>query len=166
MKQYILWIGSAALICFFVSCGNSRQEESRDASTGSSEAADLEFTRQVVFLGGAESRDTVGVIEAAVASTRMETNQGLMNVDKLPRNKGMLFIFKDEKPRSFWMANTPLPLDIIFVNESKEIVRIHHSAQPYSQDKYPSGKPARYVIETNGGFCINHDIVEGMSVSF
>lgn len=90
----------------------------------------------------------------------------MMDVRDLPKSKGMLFIFEENQPRSFWMANTPLPLDIIFVNENKEIVRIHHSTQPFSEQNFESGDPAKYVIETNAGFCVSHDIQEGMKVSF
>jgi len=89
-----------------------------------------------------------------------------MDVRDLGESKGMLFIFDDSQQRSFWMANTPLPLDIIFVNADYEIVRIHHNAQPFSEQNLPSGKPAKYVIETNGGYCVSHDIQEGMKVSF
>lgn len=89
-----------------------------------------------------------------------------MNVTNLPSDKGMLFIFEDNQPRSFYMANTPLSLDIIFVNEDKEIVRIHNNTQPYSDKNLTSGKPARYVVETNGGYCLSHDIQEGMRVDF
>lgn len=88
-----------------------------------------------------------------------------MDVRDLPESKGMLFIFENNEPRSFWMANTPLSLDIIFVNNEGEIVRIHHSAQPFSEKNVKSDKPAKYVIETNAGYCISNDIQEGMNVS-
>lgn len=105
-------------------------------------------------------------IDAAVADDSEERNQGLMDVRDLPKTKGMLFIFEKNEPRSFWMANTPLSLDIIFVNEQKEIVRIHHSTQPFSEKSITSEEPAKYVIETNAGYCISHDIQEGMKVHF
>ena len=78
----------------------------------------------------------------------------------------MFFVFEEQEPLNFWMANTPLSLDIIFVNESREIVRIHHSTQPFAERDFSSGAPARYVVETNGGFCISHDIQEGMQVNW
>lgn len=101
-----------------------------------------------------------------MADEDTERNQGLMDVRDLPESKGMLFIFEEQQPRSFWMANTPLPLDIIFVNKDKEIVRIHHSAQPFTEKNFTSGDPAKYVIETNAGYCVSHDIQEGMKVDF
>ena len=124
----------------------------------------LEYVRTVSFISAAG--DTLSSVEVAVADEDSERNQGLMDVRDLPQSKGMLFIFEQNQPRSFWMANTPLPLDIIFVNENMEIVRIHHSTQPFSEKNFESGQPAKYVVETNAGYCISHDIQEGMTVSF
>ena len=124
----------------------------------------LEYTQSVSFLTA--SGDTLSSVEVAVADNNAERNQGLMDVRNLPNSKGMLFIFEQNQPRSFWMANTPLPLDIIFVNADKEIVRIHHNTQPFSEKSFTSDEPAKYVVETNAGYCISHDIQEGMKVSF
>jgi len=135
---------------------NTKNTEDRSAS--------LNFERSVSFLSSAG--DTLSAIGVAVADNNTERNEGLMDVRDLPENRGMLFIFDEEQPRSFWMANTPLPLDIIFVNSDKTIVRIHHNTQPFSEKSLPSDKPAKYVIETNGGYCIAHDIQEGGKVSF
>ncbi len=88
-----------------------------------------------------------------------------MNVEELPDNSGMLFIFDNDQSRSFWMANTPLPLDIIFVNSEFEIVRIHRNTQPYSQESIQSEAPARFVVEVNAGYTLEHDIREGMSIA-
>jgi uncharacterized protein len=100
-------------------------------------------------------------VDVAVADTPEKRSLGLMDVRNMPRDKGMLFIFEREENLSFWMANTPLPLDIIFVNRSMQIVRIHHNAQPYSERQFASGEPALYVVEVNAGFCLDHDITEG-----
>lgn len=135
---------------------NTKNTEDRSTS--------LNFERSVSFLSAAG--DTLSSIEVAVADDNSERNEGLMDVRDLPENSGMLFIFDEEQPRSFWMANTPLPLDIIFVNSDKTIVRIHHNTQPFSEKSLPSDKPAQYVIETNAGYCIAHDIQEGGKVSF
>jgi len=124
----------------------------------------LEYVRTVSFISAAG--DTLSSVEVAVADEDSERNQGLMDVRDLPQSKGMLFIFEQNQPRSFWMANTPLSLDIIFVNENMEIVRIHHSTQPFSENNFESGQPAKYVVETNAGYCIAHDIQEGMQVRF
>lgn len=144
----------------FVRCSN----EEPSNNTKKKLERTLHFERNIVFLS--TKGDTLTTIKAAVADNDEERNQGLMDVKNLPKDKGMLFIFEDNQPRSFWMANTPLPLDIIFVNEHYEIVRIYHNAQPFSEKSLPSEQPAKYVIETNGGFSVSHDIQEGMKVSF
>lgn len=105
-------------------------------------------------------------IEAALADEQNERNQGLMEVTDLPANAGMLFIFEEENQLSFYMANTPLPLDIMYVNSDSTIVRIYRNTTPYDNSQLPSGEPAQYVVETNGGFAATHDIQEGMRVRF
>lgn len=108
--------------------------------------------------------DTVSTIEVAVADDNRSRSEGLMNVMELPENTGMLFIFDNEQPRSFWMANTPLPLDILFVNSELNIVRIHRNTRPYSQESIQSEEPARFVVEVNAGYTLEHDIREGMRI--
>ncbi|MEX0995373.1 MAG: DUF192 domain-containing protein [Balneolaceae bacterium] len=122
----------------------------------------LEYTSEVTFLNLAG--EAVSTIETAVADDEASRSAGLMNVQRLPTDKGMIFIFEDQQPRSFWMANTPLALDIIFVNADFEIVRIHRNTQPYSDRSIQSEKPAKFVIETNAGYTLQHDIMEGMSI--
>lgn len=144
-----------------VSCSeNDQPNQNPDKISGRS----LNYEQSITFLSN--SNDTLTTIEAAVADDDKERNQGLMDVNDLPKDKGMLFIFEDNEARSFWMANTPLSLDIMFVNEDYEIVRIHQNTKPFSEKSLASEKPAKYVIETNSGFSVSHDIQEGMKVSF
>ena len=124
----------------------------------------LQYLKDISFINAAG--DTLGTIDAAVADEESERNTGLMNINTLPKDKGMLFIFDDEKPRSFWMANTPLSLDIIFVDADSTIVRIHHSTKPYDETNYRSEKPSKFVVEVNAGYCISHDILEGGRIAF
>jgi uncharacterized membrane protein (UPF0127 family) len=70
---------------------------------------------------------------------------------ELPKDHGMLFDFGREQPVSFWMKNTPLSLDLLFIDGKGEIVRIAERAEPFSQDLIPSTRPVRYVLEIIGG---------------
>ncbi|MBK8552795.1 MAG: DUF192 domain-containing protein [Ignavibacteria bacterium] len=81
-------------------------------------------------------------------------------------NKGMLFIFETEEPQSFWMKNTVIPLDIMFVNSKKEIIKIHKNTIPFSEKSLPSEKPATYVVEVRGGFADEYGIKEGDGINF
>ncbi len=162
MKLYFYSI-SAIVITFsllFSACGKEKEDSKKTVAPG----RQLEFVKDVTFLNTAGIE--IATIDAALADDDNARNQGLMDVKSLPENAGMLFVFPDEAPRSFYMANTPLPLDIIFVNADSSIVRIHHSTTPFSSQSLPSEKPAKYVVETNAGFCVSHDIQEGMRVRF
>ncbi|HEX6283102.1 MAG TPA: DUF192 domain-containing protein [Nitrososphaera sp.] len=84
-----------------------------------------------------------------------ESMRGLMFRKHLPWNAGMLFAYYEEKPRTFWMKNTLIPLDMIFVDGSSKIVEIKENVPPCAQDEcptYPSREPAQYVLEVNAGF--------------
>jgi uncharacterized membrane protein (UPF0127 family) len=155
-------IALTALLLVFLSvlpgCGSNEQPQQRE--TGRT----LTYTGSVTFL--TSDKDEITTIEVAIAETPEQRSLGLMDVRNMPANKGMLFIFEHEEPLSFWMANTPLPLDLIFVNRSMQIVRIHHNAQPYSERQFPSGEPAIYVVEVNAGFCLDHDITEGQFIRY
>ena len=79
--------------------------------------------------------------------------RGLMYRQEMPENSGMLFMFTEETPLSFWMKNTLIPLDIIYINEQGSIVHIA-TAQPckiQNCPSYPSVYPAKYVLELNAG---------------
>jgi len=124
----------------------------------------LDYSREIFFLD--ENGTKISSIMAAVVDTDEERNQGLMDVWQMPENNGMLFIFDYEAPLSFWMANTPLSLDIIFLNKEKEIVNIHSNTPPLSERQFESKGNAMYVIEVNAGYCLRYDIREGLKVEF
>ncbi len=108
-------------------------------------------------------------IEAQLAQTILQQTKGLMNVKSLPENQGMLFVFLDESRKSFWMKNTYIPLDLIFISRDKKIVEIKENFEPCQQKNcpsYTSQKKVKYVLEVNGGFCQKHQIKEGDEVRF
>jgi hypothetical protein len=146
----ILILSAGLIACGKTGNGNKEQPEGRQ----------LDYSAAISFISSA-SGDTLSRIEAAVADDQEERNAGLMDVRSLPADKGMIFIFENEGPLSFWMANTPLALDIIFVNKDMEIVRIHRNTTPFSEQSYVSGEDALYTVEVNGGYTVNYDINEG-----
>lgn len=92
--------------------------------------------------------------EVELAKTDEERMLGLMFRKSLGQNRGMLFIFPEEGIYSFWMKNTRIPLDIIWINENKDVVFISEHTQPCKEDFCPSITPpekAKYVLEINGG---------------
>lgn len=100
-------------------------------------------------------------IDVEIAETDETRHTGLMFRDKMEETQGMLFIFPDEDYQSFYMKNTILPLDIIFINAKKQIVKIYKNTTPFSETSLPAGKPTMYVVEVNAGFSDKYNIKEG-----
>jgi uncharacterized membrane protein (UPF0127 family) len=103
-------------------------------------------------------------IDIEVADDDEQRTTGMMFRDKMDEDQGMLFIFDSEAPQAFWMHNTVLPLDIIYVNSKMEIVTIAKNAKPYDDKSLPSIKPAQYVVEVNAGYCDKYGIKEGAKI--
>lgn len=94
--------------------------------------------------------------DVELAQTQEEKERGLMFREKLDPNKGMLFIYEDEGIRSFWMKNVQFPLDIIWINEKKEVVFISENVQPCEKNlcsRIKTDIKAKYVLEINAGAC-------------
>ncbi len=90
--------------------------------------------------------------------------RGLMQRTSLPARGGMLFLDNEEKIQTFWMKNTPLPLDLIFVDADSQIVSIAKRARPFTEQTISSTGPALYVLEVNGGFADRYGIDESMRI--
>jgi len=95
-----------------------------------------------------------------VADDGEERARGVMNRDGLGANEGMLFIYPDEKERSFWMKNVRFPLSIAFADKSGKILSIS-DMQPMSQRGTKSGGPAMYALEVNEGWFREHGVEPG-----
>jgi uncharacterized membrane protein (UPF0127 family) len=105
-------------------------------------------------------------INIELAETEAEQQQGLMNRPFMGNDQGMLFIFDADEIRGFWMHNTIIPLDILYVNSAMEIVHIAENTQPFSDRSIPSVKPAKYVVEVNAGFCAQYGITAGNRIEY
>lgn len=136
-------------------------DESTPDGSPSTEETTIPFDKEG-RLAILQDRDTLVVIELEVAESDSARERGMMQRDGFPSERsGMLFPFEEEQERSFWMANTPLSLDLFFINADSQIVRIKKYAQPNTATSIPSQAPAQYVLETTAGFADNYGIVEG-----
>ncbi len=100
-------------------------------------------------------------VHVEVADTPEARSYGLMYRKDLAPDAGMLFVFPAEQEQSFWMKNTPLSLDMIFIGTNQQIVGIVAEAKPFTTEPRSVGKPSRYVLEVHGGFCAKHSIRAG-----
>jgi len=129
-----------------------------------SELLDFKKHGELTFLAADGTSGTSVDIE--IVEDTQKARAGLMYRHQLGESQGMLFIFPEQDIRSFWMRTTYVPLDLIFVDTSLEIVSIVKNTVPQSEERYHSGHPAMYVLEVNAGFTDKHGIQEGYRVEW
>ncbi len=120
---------------------------------------------EVTFLNK-DSKQLLAKIEVEVAANPTERMQGLMFRSEMDENKGMLFIFDTMEMQSFWMKNTIMPLDIMFIDDKGIINTIHRNTVPYSEKSLPSKGKSQFVVEVNAGFTQKHNINEGDLIEY
>jgi uncharacterized membrane protein (UPF0127 family) len=99
-----------------------------------------------------------------IAATAQEQTKGLMYRTSLPEDQGMLFVFEPEQEVSFWMKNTLIPLDMIFIDGSGRVTRVMEDVPPCQSGPcptYPSGGRVKYVLEANAGWASRHSVTVG-----
>lgn len=97
-----------------------------------------------------------------IADDVQERSQGLMHVEEMARLAGMLFIYERPQRVSFWMENTLIPLDMIFVDENGLVLNVHSNAIPLDRTPIPGGSDdIIYVLEINGGMAEDLGISAG-----
>lgn len=122
------------------------------------------------YEGDLQIIDSIGVlkkeIQIEIADNDFEQQTGLMYRKQMDTDKGMLFIFEEIKVRSFYMKNTYIPLDIIYIDTDNTIINIAKNAKPLDENSLFSGAPAKYVLEINAGLSEKWGIKKGDEISF
>jgi uncharacterized protein len=126
----------------------------------------IQFVKQGEVYFQDKHKNLTKEIDVEIADTEDKRHIGLMYRDKMDTNQGMLFIFPNEEEQAFYMKNTILSLDIIFINAKKQIVKIYKRATPFDITDLPSKKPILYVVEVLGGFTDRYNIKEGDYIDF
>ena len=103
--------------------------------------------------------------QVELAITAQDKAQGLMHRDTLPDRAGMLFIYPDPQPVAFWMRNTLIPLDMIFINEQGRVSHVHHNAIPLDETPIYGGDAIKAVLEINAGLAERYGISDTSMVS-
>lgn len=104
------------------------------------------------------------LVDVEVAANELARTRGLMWRKELPEGQGMLFVFQNEEPHSFWMRNTLIPLDMIFIDAEGEIVGIVHRAEPKTLVSRRVDADSKYVLEVPGGWAEQKAVREGSKV--
>lgn len=118
-----------------------------------------------VFIGCQSEADEVCIrstcVDIEIVQTPEKIEKGLMFRDNMPQNHGMLFVFASEGEYSFWMKNTLIPLDMIWMDYNRRVVHIEENVPPCKKNPCPSYTPsnaALYVLEVNAGYVQKHSI--------
>jgi hypothetical protein len=151
-----------AFILFSVYSPKSKRATTNRPGTSSNKGVEFRKDGTLrIITSGSEIK-----LDIEVADDEEERMQGLMYRYSMAENQGMLFIFPNEEPRSFWMKNTYIPLDIIYLDSKKEIVSIQKYTQPKSTYSLPSEKAAMYVLEVVAGYTDKYNVKPGDRVEF
>lgn len=105
-------------------------------------------------------------IQVEVARKPEERERGLMFRKHLEPRRGMLFVFEKQDIQTFWMKNTYIPLDMVFIDDSMQVVGVVENAEPLTTTQRKVDRPARYVLELKGGTAKEQTITPGTPVQF
>jgi len=139
-----------------------------DASSGSENASGTEpsFRKDGTLTFVRDDGSDARTIDIEIADTDEELARGLMYRRSMGYDQGMLFLLKETNAQGFWMKNTPLPLDIIFLAPDSTIINIAKRTTPFSKELIRPEAPKRYVVEVRGGFTDRFNIEPGMTVEW
>ena len=151
----------AAAFVLLIACAQPSAPPATPGPTGRSAGGEVPLPR-VVFPDGYAVHVELAVDDATRA-------QGLMYRDRLREHWGMLFFFPQSSVQSFWMKNTLIPLDIIWIDGQQRIVHVKSDVSPCQADPCPSydpGVPANYVLEVAAGVARQHGLAAGQALRF
>lgn len=164
MKRRAIKPAFFILITLAVFCASCTSGSDSGSDSGSKSAPEFRHDGYLEFLrksGPDNSFQLLSTLDIEVVSNPADQSKGLKYRSAMGSNQGMLFVFPFEAPQSFWMQDTRISLDIVFVNRALQIVHIAPATTPFSEESIPSEKPAQYVVEVNAGYCREHDIRSG-----
>ncbi|MCF8463342.1 MAG: DUF192 domain-containing protein [Flavobacteriales bacterium] len=160
----------ALLVAGFVGCesdsGTSTKTDRKDMGKSEVRPTGPQFKKEGELILLKATGDTIRKIDIEIADIESERTIGLMHRWSMPETQGMLFIFEEEEPRSFWMHNTLMGLDILYIKQDGTIESIAKYCVPKSDRSIPSKGPAKYVLELIEGFCDIHGVAVGDKVDF
>jgi len=153
---------TAALALLLAACAD---EAPQPPATGD-DADAVQFREDGTLTFYRPGEGEIVTISIEIAETQEAITRGLMGRERLPDRSGMLFLMPETRIQTFWMANTPLALDITFVSPDSTVINTAKYTRPFSPESHASEEPARFVVETRAGFTDTHGIVPGDRVTW
>ena len=160
LRQLKIVVPLLVLSGLFFSCKEDKQQSEVTR-------VEIKFKKEgELSLLKASNDSVIKTINIEIADDDYQTETGLMYRYSMEDNQGMLFVFPDSQYRYFYMRNTEIPLDIIYINENKTVINIHKNAKPKDETSLPSEGPAKYVLEINAGLSTQWDLEKGDKIEF
>lgn len=166
MKYLFLALAIFSLAACETDTNNPTKTDKRDAGKSEVRPTGPQFKKEGELILMKAAGDTIRKIDIEIADIESERTIGLMHRWSMPDTQGMLFIFEEEESRSFWMHNTLMGLDILYIKQDGTIESIAKYCVPKSDKSIPSKGPATYVLELIEGFCDIHGIEVGDKIDF
>ncbi|WP_299339451.1 DUF192 domain-containing protein [uncultured Psychroserpens sp.] len=164
--MFIKYYKFVSVLCFGIVFLNilSCKDEQKSSTV---KQVKIEFKKEgVLQLKKAVTDSLLASLDIEIADDEYQTQTGLMYRSSMKMNQGMLFIFPNSDFRSFYMKNTEIALDIIYLTEDKTVVSIQKNAKPFDKTSLPSEGPAKYVLEVNAGLSDQWTLDKGDRVEF
>ena len=133
------------------------------ATTSGCKDSDPSASHPLVWL---EGKDGPVRVLVEVAARPAEQARGLMHRQSMPEDRGMIFIYPTESIHGFWMKNTFIPLDMLFIGANRRIIGAVQNAEPLTTTRRTVNAPSKYVLEINGGMMRKWGVKEGSRVRF
>ena len=153
----------ASLLLLLPACSQAAQPSPTPAAQASVHpVSGLEVVPLTVTTPGGKAH----AFRVEVARTPQEQSRGLMFRTEMEADEGMLFPYQQPQMLSFWMRNTVLSLDLIFIGPDRRVINVAANAVPYSEESIPSDAPATAVLELNAGRAEALGIVPGSKVDW
>ena len=164
--QLFLSILGISLLIFSHIYGCKTDEHGKISKTllSSTPFNEPQFTKEGELIFFSKNNEEIITIDMEIADTRKEITRGLMYRRTMAETQGMFFVHDIYKYPFFWMKNTYIPLDMIFVDKKMQIVKIEKNTTPLSEELISVPKETYYTIEVNAGFCDQHGIKIGDSI--
>ena len=146
MRRYLSIVSLTFFSC--IACISCKEEKSKNVIKTTS----VSFTKEgELQLLKAETDSIIQTIAIEIADNDYETQTGLMYRTSMEEKQGMLFVFDDMQMHSFYMKNTKIPLDIIYIDDNYKIASFQENAKPMDETGLTSKVPVQYVLELNAG---------------
>jgi uncharacterized membrane protein (UPF0127 family) len=165
-RQIFLSIAGISLLIFLNIYGCKTGEHERIQKTTFTPFNEPQFTKEGELTFFSKDNKEIITIDIEIADTREKMARGLMDRHTMADTEGMLFVHVIYKYPFFWMKNTYIPLDMIFVDGKMHIVKIAKNTKPLSEELISVPLETDYTIEVNAGFCDKHGIEIGDSIQF